>query len=149
MCLCVLIGCQVFRCLCNIFSILYVTLLLFLVTFLCITLYKNYPFQIFFFLGLFINDHSLLKRAKTLISLFFDQDLLFYDKCKVEFNRPSCWLYSVPNLFIFQQLETLYLGGNHVRVVCVRVCEELLKCVQRSRDSQLDLAVACGFKPPD
>ena len=34
----------------------------------------------FFFGGLFIDDHSLLKRAKTLISLFFDQDLLFYDK---------------------------------------------------------------------
>ena len=34
----------------------------------------------------------------------------------------------------------LYLGGNYVRVVCVRKCEELFKCVQRSRDSQLDLA---------
>ena len=21
--------------------------------------------------------------------------------CKVEFNQPSCWLYSVPNLLIF------------------------------------------------
>ena len=31
---------------------------------------------------------------------------------------------------------------NHVRVVCVRECEELLKCVQRSRDSQLDLAAS-------
>ena len=41
--------------------------------------------------------------------------------CKVEFNQPSCWLYSVPNLLVFQQLETLYLGGNHVRVVCERV----------------------------
>ena len=58
--------------------------------------------------------------------------------CKVEFNQPSCWLYSMPNLLVFQQLETLYLGGNHVKVVCVRECEELLKCVQRSRDSQLD-----------
>ena len=38
--------------------------------------------------------------------------------CKVEFNQPSCWLYSVPNLLVFQQLVTLYLGGNHVRVVC-------------------------------
>ena len=60
--------------------------------------------------------------------------------CKVEFNQPSCWLYSMPNLLVFQQLETLYLGGNHVKVVCVRECEELLKCVQRSRDSRLDLA---------
>ena len=33
----------------------------------------------------------------------------------------------------------MYLDGNHVRVVCVRKCEELLKCVQRSRDSRLDL----------
>ena len=60
--------------------------------------------------------------------------------CKVEFNQPSCWLYSMPNLLVFQQLETLYLGGNHVKVVCVKECEELLKCVQRSRDSRLDLA---------
>ena len=33
----------------------------------------------------------------------------------------------------------MYLGGNHVRVVCVRECEKLLKCVQRSRDSRVDL----------
>ena len=37
--------------------------------------------------------------------------------CKVEFNQPSCWLYSVPNLLVFQQLVTLYLGGIVVRVV--------------------------------
>ena len=37
--------------------------------------------------------------------------------CKVEFNQPSCWLYSVPNLFVFQQLVTLYLGGILVKVV--------------------------------
>ena len=37
--------------------------------------------------------------------------------CKVEFNQPSCWLYSVPNLLVFQQLVTLYLGGFIVRVV--------------------------------
>ena len=36
--------------------------------------------------------------------------------CKVEFNQ-SCWLYSVPNLLVFQQLVTLYLGGIVVRVV--------------------------------
>ena len=40
--------------------------------------------------------------------------------CKVEFNQPSSWLYFVPNLLVFQQLVTLYLGGNHVRVVCER-----------------------------
>ena len=41
--------------------------------------------------------------------------------CKVEFNQPSCWLYSVPNLLVFKEFVTLYLGGNHVRVVCERV----------------------------
>ena len=37
--------------------------------------------------------------------------------CKVEFYQPFYWLYSVPNLFIFQQLVTLYLGGILVRAV--------------------------------
>ena len=37
--------------------------------------------------------------------------------CKVEFYQPSCWLYSVSNLLVFQQLVTLYLGGILVRVV--------------------------------
>ena len=40
---------------------------------------------------------------------------------KVEFNQPSCWLYFVPNLLVIQHLETLYLGGNHVRIVYERV----------------------------
>ena len=44
--------------------------------------------------------------------------------CKVEFNQPFCWLYSVPILLVIQHLETLYLGGNHVRVVCERVWRE-------------------------
>ena len=37
--------------------------------------------------------------------------------CRVEFNQPSCWLYSVPNFLVFQQLVTLYLGEILVRVV--------------------------------
>ena len=37
--------------------------------------------------------------------------------CKVEFNQSSCWLYSVPNLLVFQQLVTIYLGGILIRVV--------------------------------
>ena len=37
--------------------------------------------------------------------------------CKVKFYQPSCWLYFVPNLLVFQQLVTLYLGGILVRVV--------------------------------
>ena len=41
--------------------------------------------------------------------------------CKVEFIQSFCWLYSVPNFPVIQYLETFYLGGNHVRVVCERV----------------------------
>ena len=74
-------------------------------------------------------------------------DNTFVFICKVEFNQPSYWLYFVPNLLVFQQLEALYLGGNHVRVVCVRECEELLKCVQRSRDSQLDFTDGSRLQP--
>ena len=37
--------------------------------------------------------------------------------CKVEFIQPSNWLYSVPNLLVFQHLVTLYLGEFDVRVV--------------------------------
>ena len=35
---------------------------------------------------------------------------LWNANCKVEFNQPSYWLYSVPNLLVFQHLVTLYLG---------------------------------------
>ena len=42
--------------------------------------------------------------------------------CKVEFNQPSCWLYFMPNLLVFQHLVTLYLGGNVVRVVSEIEC---------------------------
>ena len=42
--------------------------------------------------------------------------------CKVEFNQPSCWLYSLPNLLVFQQLISLYLGGFVVRVVIEIKC---------------------------
>ena len=52
---------------------------------------------------------------------FLEGALILAYMCKVEFNQPSCWLYSVPNLFVFYQLVTLYLGGNHVRVMCERV----------------------------
>ena len=41
--------------------------------------------------------------------------------CKVEFIQSFFWFYSVPNLLVIQHLETLYLGGNHVRIVCERV----------------------------
>ena len=42
--------------------------------------------------------------------------------CKVEFNQPSYWLYSVPNLLVFQHLVTLFLGGFVVRVVSEIKC---------------------------
>ena len=41
--------------------------------------------------------------------------------CKVEFIQSFCWLYSIPNLFEIKHLETLYLGRNHVRIVCEKV----------------------------
>ena len=41
--------------------------------------------------------------------------------CKVEFIQSFCWLYSMPNFLVLQHLETLYLSGNHVKVVCERV----------------------------
>ena len=59
--------------------------------------------------------------------------------CKVEFNQLSCWLYSVPNLLVFQHLVTLYLSGFVVRVVSEIECW-MLKSVQENRDLQLDLA---------
>ena len=59
--------------------------------------------------------------------------------CKVEFNQPFYWLYSVPNLLVFQHLVTLYLSGFVVRVVSEMECW-LLKSVQENRDTQLVLA---------
>ena len=41
--------------------------------------------------------------------------------CKIEFIQSFCWVYFMLNLFIIQYLETLYLGGNHVRVLRERV----------------------------
>ena len=59
--------------------------------------------------------------------------------CKVEFIQPSNWLYSVPNLLVFQHLVTLYLGGFVLRVVS-EIEWSLLKSVQENRDSRLGLA---------
>ena len=44
------------------------------------------------------------------------------------------------NLLVIQYLETLYLGGIHIRVVCERVWRKAQKCAL-SRASWLDLAV--------
>ena len=32
-----------------------------------------------------------------------------------------CWLYSIPNLLVIHYLETKYLSGNNVRIMCERV----------------------------
>ena len=53
--------------------------------------------------------------------LRFCHGIAKWGDCKVEFNQPFCWFYFVPNLLVIQHLETFYLGGNHVRVVCKRV----------------------------
>ena len=45
---------------------------------------KNAPNCFFFFLKLLL--------SYVMLALLF---------CKVEFNQPSCWLYSVPNLLVF------------------------------------------------
>ena len=50
-----------------------------------------------------------------------------------------CWLYFVPNLLVFQQLDILYLGGDHVRVVCEKVWR-IQVCMHSERFSWLDLA---------
>ena len=47
---------------------------------------------------------------------------LYRCSCKIEFNQPFCWIYSVPNLLVFQHLVTLYLGGFVVRVVSEIEC---------------------------
>ena len=61
--------------------------------------------------------------------------------CKVEFNQPSCWLYSVPNLLVFQHLVTLYLGefcckGNEWDRVLIAQ-----ECVRKQRLA----AWSCGW----
>ena len=65
--------------------------------------------------------------------------LFWYIICKVEFIQPSNWLYSVPNLLVFQHLVTLYLDEFDVRVVS-KIEWSLLKSVQENRDSRLGLA---------
>ena len=51
--------------------------------------------------------------------------------CKFEFYQPSCWFYSVPNLLVFQQLVTLYLGGILVRVVSEIVRRNAQECARK------------------
>ena len=62
-----------------------------------------------------------LKQAPKQYHEKFHSCMIENGYCKVEFNQLFCWLYFIPNLLVIQHLETLYLGGNHVRVVCERV----------------------------
>ena len=50
-----------------------------------------------------------------------------------------CWLYSMTNLLVIQHLEILYLGGNHVRVVCERVW-------RNAQDSVVKQKLAAGTR---
>ena len=73
----------------------------------------------------------------------------YHQICKVEFNQPSCWLYSVPNLFIIQQLVTLCLGGNHVRVVCERVWKIAQVCAKKQGLAAGSHGWLAACKPPE
>ena len=68
--------------------------------------------------------------------------------CKVEFYQPSCWFYSVPNLLVFSQVVTLYLGGNHVRVVCKRMWRKAYVHSARPHD-WISRLVAAGKSPKE
>ena len=70
-----------------------------------------------------------------------EDDIERQENCKVEFIQSSCWLYSVPNLLLIQHLEILYLGRNHVRIVCQTVLRKA-QSVHSRRASQLDLATS-------
>ena len=69
--------------------------------------------------------------------------------CKVEFNQPSYWLYSVPNLLVFQQLVTLYLGGILVRVVSEILWRNTQECARKTETRDWISRVTHGYKPPE
>ena len=60
--------------------------------------------------------------VKSRVCLWFCHEMAKGRDCKVKFNQPFYWLYSVPNLLVFQHLVTLYLGGFVVRVVSEIEC---------------------------
>ena len=72
------------------------------------------------FLG---NTCSYGSRASQILELDMSEFCLTIPNSHVnlEFVLGFSWLYSVPNLLVIQHLETLYLGGNHVRVGCEKV----------------------------
>ena len=59
-----------------------------------------------------------------------------------------CWLYFVTNLLVIQHLETLYLGGNHVRVVCERVWRNAQYCVVKQGLTAGSRGRLAACKPP-
>ena len=69
--------------------------------------------------------------------------------CKVEFNQPSCWHYYVPNLLVFQQLVTLYLGGILVRVVSEIVGRNAQECARKTGTYDWISRVTRGCKLPE
>ena len=69
--------------------------------------------------------------------------------CKVEFYQPSCWLYSMPNLLVFQQLVTLYLGGIPVRVVSEIVWRNAQECARKTGTRDWISRVTRGYKSPE
>ena len=83
-------------------------------------------------LGLVVHHYPLFRRVYPYLCDFWKLHIKLrmisnYHYCKVEFNQPSSWLYSVPNFLVFYQLETLYLCGNHVRKVCMKNCSSVCK----------------------
>ena len=70
----------------------------------------------------FLISWSLFIYLQFILFLSLQFILFLSVYCKVEFNQPSCWLYFVPNLLVFQHLVTLYLGGIVVRVVSEIEC---------------------------
>ena len=84
---------------------------------------KRTAIQLFCFLlsfFLYVFCFVLLQGSVSVFLSYVDcsaSTVFLIDWCKVEFNQPFCWFYSVPNLLVFQHLVTLYLDGFVVRVV--------------------------------
>ena len=59
-----------------------------------------------------------------------------------------CWFYSVTTLLVIQHLKTLYLGGNHVRVVCERVWRNAQDSAVKQRLAARTRGWLAACKPP-
>ena len=109
-----------------------------------ITYFENLTIELHILYNLNIHVKFCINRilfTTWSINLYF-----MHSFCKVEFNQPFSWLYSVPNLLVIQYLETLYLGGNHVKVVCERVWRKVQDCAfsKGLTTGSRDLQVAKG-----